>query len=80
MPSTNRTSRITSKGQVTLPASWRKKTKANAVLIRDVRGVLEIHPLRETERGDLIIFNAERDNKGKGIKAKELLKILRSLN
>ncbi|MBA3789211.1 AbrB/MazE/SpoVT family DNA-binding domain-containing protein [Patescibacteria group bacterium] len=72
--------RITSKGQITLPAAWRKKTGADAVVMRDVGGVLEIRPVHTTKRGDMIIFNADRDNGGKGIEVGELIKILRSLD
>lgn len=72
--------RITSKGQITLPVAWRRKMKADAVVMRDVNGVLEIRPARTTQRGDLIVFDAKRDTKGKGIEAKELIKLLRSID
>ncbi|MDB5264480.1 MAG: hypothetical protein JWN64_51 [Parcubacteria group bacterium] len=80
MATTTKMSRITSKGQVTLPVAWRRKVKADTVVMREVKGVLEIRPARISSRGDLIVFNADRDNGGKGIPLKKLIKILESLN
>ena len=50
--------RITSKGQVTLPIAWRKKTKAQSVVMTEKNGVLQIRPARQTKRGDVVIVTA----------------------
>lgn len=70
---------ITSKGQVTLPVSWRNKVQSSMVVFKEVNGVLEVHPVRTTSRGDVILFNADRDTNGTGIQAKELLRALKNM-
>ncbi len=77
-----RISKITSKGQITLPASWRKHATTDQVLIREKEGTLEITPFyiaRIKKNAEYTVFDAIRDNKGKGIKAKDLLKILKKI-
>lgn len=64
----------TSKGQVTLPKEWRNKFPTNNFLIKTSATKLEIIPvfvdvLEEEE----IIFDADRDNNGKGLKPNELI-------
>ncbi len=75
-------SKITGKGQITLPASWRKLAATDQVLIRENEGTLEITPFyiaNIKKNGKYTVFDALRDTKGKGIKAKDLLKILRKI-
>ena len=72
-------SRITSKGQVTLPVAWRRRMKADAVVMHEKGGVLEIRAARTTNRGDVIIFNADRDNGGKGLPIDDVIKALEKL-
>lgn len=79
MSTTTKMSRITSKGQITLPVAWRRRMKADAVVMHEAGGVLEIRPVRESSRGDLIIFNADRDNGGKGLPIKDVIKALEKL-
>ena len=40
---------------------------------------VEISPVRLARDGEYTVFDAIRDNKGKGIKAKDLAKILRKI-
>lgn len=73
-------SKITSKGQITLPISWRKQTATNQVLIREKKGGLEITPFHIeniNKNTEYTVFDAIRDNKGRGISAKDFLKILK---
>ena len=76
-----RVQKMTSKGQITLPSSWRKALGTENVIVRTKGGIVTVHPARfETDEDDAnwtIIFNADRDNNGKGIPAEELVKILR---
>ena len=69
--------RVTSKGQITLPISWRRKMgNASTIIVRTKGDTLEISPLRtEDERDEewVTIFDAVRDNKGKGIHAEEMI-------
>jgi bifunctional DNA-binding transcriptional regulator/antitoxin component of YhaV-PrlF toxin-antitoxin module len=70
----------TSKGQITLPAKWRRNFSTNNFVIQEKGDSLEIKPLilestKEVE--EYTVFDAIRDNEGKGIKAKDLLKIIK---
>jgi bifunctional DNA-binding transcriptional regulator/antitoxin component of YhaV-PrlF toxin-antitoxin module len=78
-----RIQRITSKGQITLPISWRRKVQTEMIMIRETSNGIHISPARtlkldpEDRNDDIIIFNADRDNGGKGIEASVLADMLR---
>lgn len=84
MATQDKIQRVTSKGQITLPISWRRKMgNASTIVVRTKGDVLEISPLRtEDERDEewVTLFDAVRDNKGKGIPAKEFAKMLRRID
>ncbi len=72
--------KTTTKGQITLPAKWRRQFKTNNFVATEKDGVLEIRPLDiedATKTKEYTVFDALRDNKGKGIKAKDLSKLLK---
>ena len=74
--------KATSRGQITIPKSWRDRFKTNNYLLRAGDFKLEIMPVDAEELewiGAETIFNADRDNGGKPIEAREFLKILRSV-
>ncbi len=71
--------KATIKGQITLPVSWRKKFSTDRFIMVDEGDTLKIKPL-EIEEGFVTVFDAKRYNKGKGVKAEELLKILKKIN
>ena len=78
-----RIQRITSKGQITLPIAWRRKMGTSTIVVRAKGDMLEISPLRTLDDEDeqwVTIFDAVRDNKGKGIPAKEISRILRKID
>lgn len=73
--------KITSKGQITLPITWRRRTQTNTILVTERGDTLSISPARlEKEDPEYTVFDALRDNDGKGVKAKELAKMLRKLS
>lgn len=80
----SRVQRVTSKGQITLPVSWRAGVRSDQVLVEQKGEILEISPVRlarnQDEKGWYTVFDAIRDNKGKGIKAQDLLKILKKID
>ena len=84
MITTEKIQRVTSKGQITLPISWRRKMgNASTIVVRTKGDSLEITPLRtEDERDEewVTIFDAMRDNKGRGIPAEELEKMIHRIN
>lgn len=73
--------KATSKGQITLPAAWRKRVATDQFLVQEKKGTLEIIPLdmKKVAKKEnwVTIFNADRDNKGVGIPLKDLQKMLR---
>ena len=72
--------RVTSKGQITLPVSWRRATGASMITLVTKGDYIEILPARLREAGEYTVFDALRDNKGKGIKAIDLIKILKKID
>jgi AbrB family looped-hinge helix DNA binding protein len=76
--------RVTSKGQITLPISWRRKMgNGSTIVVRTKGDMLEITPLRTEDERDaewVTLFDAVRDNKGKGIPAEEFAKMIRRVN
>ena len=76
---------ITSKGQITLPVVWRRKTEARQIILRVKGDMLEIAPAalsvrRERKEKEYTVFDALRDNKGRGLKASDLLTLLEKMN
>ena len=79
--------KATSKGQITLPVSWRKKFNTDQFILTYKKNTINIQPLmideiiKEKSPGrEDIIFDADRDNKGIGIEADEILSILRKID
>ena len=73
---------VTSKGQITLPVAWRRQFDANQVVVTTMGNKIEISPTRVHVRQEqeYTVFDALRDNKGRGVKAKDLIKILKKLD
>ena len=67
--------RVTERGQITLPISWRRKMgNASTIVVRTKGDVLEITPIRTEDQREMewvTIFDAVRDNKGKGVPGEE---------
>lgn len=72
--------RVTSKGQITLPSVWRKEFGTDQVVVTAKGGKIEIAPVRRSRENEYTVFDAIRDNKGKGIKAEDLIKVLEKIN
>lgn len=72
--------RVTSKGQITLPSVWRKEYGTEQVVVTTKGGKIEIAPVRRVRASEYTVFDAIRDNKGKGIKAEDFIKILEKIN
>ena len=75
----------TSKGQLTLPKAWRSQFATSQFVVQPRQDSLVIKPLLladldDTVQPERVIFNAKRDNSGKGIPARTLLKILREID
>ncbi len=62
-----RVQRVTSKGQITLPASWRKDFKTDQVIVESKGDSIEISPLtigNYKEDSEYTVFDAIKDNEG----------------
>ncbi len=69
--------KTTSKGQITLPKVWRGQFKTNHFVLESNNEVMIIRPIfLDNPNNYEVVFNADRDNKGKGISAKKLLEYL----
>lgn len=78
---TEKLQKITSKGQITLPIAWRRMTKTNTIIVTRHGETLTISPARlEKEDKEYTVFDALRDNHGKGVKAKDLVNMLKKIN
>ena len=81
MTTAEKIQRVTSKGQITLPISWRRKMgNASTIVVRTKGDTLEITPLKtEDERDEewVTLFDAVRDNGGKGMPADEMIALLK---
>lgn len=74
----SRVVRATSKGQVTLPSEWRNNFSGNDFLMKVEANRVIITPAIVEELGDEeILFDAERDNNGKGISLDDLIQLLK---
>ena len=74
--------KATERGQITLPIGWRKRFSTNRYIVKYEGDKLEITPLdleKIEKAGEYTVFDAIRDNKGKGIKAEDLIGILKSI-
>jgi AbrB family looped-hinge helix DNA binding protein len=69
--------KTSTKGQITIPAKWRKQFDTNQFVATMKEDSLEIKPLIIKEEKEFTVFDAIRDNKGRGIKAKDLISILK---
>lgn len=76
METVQKIQRVTSKGQITLPVSWRRMTGARMITLVTKGNRIEIVPTRLHKENEYTVFDAIRDNKGKGMKASDLVKIL----
>ena|SRR3989338_6400932 len=75
--------KATSRGQITLPKKWRDKFNTDQYIIKADDFKVEIYPVdeEELEWADAeTIFNADMDNNGQLIDAREFIKILRSID
>jgi bifunctional DNA-binding transcriptional regulator/antitoxin component of YhaV-PrlF toxin-antitoxin module len=76
----------TSRGQITLPKKWRKQFSTTLFTMKMLKKKLIIEPIEIEEiqeeevdlleEGEEVIWDAKRDNNGKGISPEEFLKLL----
>lgn len=70
----------TERGQITLPKKWRDAAGTNNYLAHLQKDKLILVPLQlDTEEDEEIIFDAARDNKGKGVSVDSMIKMLQKI-
>lgn len=70
----------TERGQITLPKNWRDNFDTDNYLMEMHEDKLIIMPLNlEQTVQEEILFDADRDNDGKGITPNEIIKALKSI-
>jgi len=70
--------KVTSRGQITLPIAWRQKVKTDTIRLKIEGETIEISPVRLNECrlvDEYTVFDA----KGKGLKASDLVNLLRKI-
>jgi bifunctional DNA-binding transcriptional regulator/antitoxin component of YhaV-PrlF toxin-antitoxin module len=72
--------KATTKGQITLPARWRRNLATDRYIVKEKGRKLEIEPFyldKLEKQNEYTVFDAIRDNQGKGITAKDLAEKLK---
>ncbi|MBI4995039.1 AbrB/MazE/SpoVT family DNA-binding domain-containing protein [Candidatus Peregrinibacteria bacterium] len=72
----------TSKGQVTLPKSWRDQFNTDNFLMQIEVNSITIKPINldKLQAEDEVIFDADRDNNGKGVSPDEIIRMLKKIS
>lgn len=73
--------KTTSKGQITLPKTWRDKFDTDNFLMQMDVNFIIIKPLNmdELQKQEEVIFDADRDNNGKGVGIDEMIDMLKKI-
>lgn len=77
---TAKVAKCTTKGQITLPMEWRKKFETENFLIEMHKEKIIVKPIKLQElTSEEVIFDADRDNDGKGVTPDQMIKMLKEL-
>lgn len=69
----------TERGQITLPKKWRTNFETDSYLAEMHEDKLVITPLRLDSAEEEILFDADRDNDGKGVSPDAFIKALKKI-
>ena len=71
----------TSKGQITIPKAWRKQFKTENFMLKMETHQITLKPVRLEDiiMDEEVIFDADRDNKGKGISPDSVIRMLKKI-
>ncbi|MEK7528454.1 MAG: AbrB/MazE/SpoVT family DNA-binding domain-containing protein [Patescibacteria group bacterium] len=70
----------TSKGQITLPQEWRRQFSTDSFILNMNNKTLIVTPINLDElEPEEVVFDADRDNDGKGITPSEMIRILKKI-
>lgn len=73
--------KTTEKGQITLPKVWRDQFPTDNFLLKIDVHQITIKPvhLNDLEADEEVMFDADRDNKGKGVTPDAMIKLLKKI-
>lgn len=78
---TSKVVKSTIRGQITLPKEWRSQFKTDNFLLKAESNKLVVVPIKIEElEAEEVIFDAERDNKGKGVSLDKMLNLLKKID
>ena len=69
--------KCTEKGQITLPKKWRELFDTDSFIVDFDNKQLIVRPIEMAKLNEEIVFDADRDNQGKGIPIDEMIKMLK---
>lgn len=70
----------TTRGQITLPGQWRGRFPTDHYLVEMHGDRLVVIPFRlDTVTEEEVLFDADRDNDGKGVTPEEIIKALKKI-
>ncbi len=77
---TNKILKSTDRGQITLPKQWRERFPTDSYIVEMHQDKLIVIPFQLDEIvEDEILFDAHRDNAGKGISPDDIIKALKKM-
>lgn len=71
--------KATAKGQITLPMGWRKQFNTDNYLMEVHSQKIIIKPIEMESLNDEVVFDANRDNDGKGVPVSQMIKMLKKI-
>ncbi len=79
-PMTTKVTRSTVRGQITLPKRWRTQAGTDLFLMEMTDSSILIKPMKvNTVKKEQILFDADRDNDGKGVSPDEMIAVLKRI-
>ncbi len=77
---TTKVTRSTVRGQITLPKRWRTQAGTDLFLMEMTDTSIVIKPLEMAKaRKEQVLFDADRDNDGKGVSLDEMIAVLKRI-
>lgn len=78
---TSRIQKSTPRGQITLPKKWRDRLGTDTYVLELYPNKLIIVPFQlDKAMKEEILFDADRDNNGRGISSKEMIRLIHKIN
>ena len=77
---TRKITKSTERGQITLPKEWRDHFHSNHFIVEMHDDKLIIKPFKlKNHAEEEILFDADRDNGGKGVPVEDMIRILKKI-